>query len=968
MRSDRWYLRLSARLRTEERGFTLIETVVSIGVIFVALTSLAYTATIGFAHLAIARERQSGNQIANLVLEQVRGLTYGQVKEGLSDSDLAGDANIVSCPDGAYYYKTCPAANPSSEKLVHTAGLSNRAPLVPHVTAYGPPSYVNTYTAKVYVTQALNVPTSGAYRVTVEVSWTNTEASGTTAKISSQTLVYSPDGTTDTNVNPVPGVSAPFFYGTSSLSRGSGVVTPNAGVSGGTGVAGLSTWDSLTEDLYSLDANIQQQTLTKVDGQATVSGARKVVSGVETIASGTSGISNADDDPNTASGTYSTPGALTQAGTTMALTGGGNSLQVQTSYGAPCVQPNPVWFTGFEVGTLGSQTNSTVFNSTQLGTPTLDSTVKHYGSYSMKLSGVTTYAQESFSPALTTAVVRAAIRFTSLPSATDINKIIYAVPNANIFELDFNGPTQKLRLKWGSSSVLSSTTITAGTWYVIDLRVAVGTSAFTADWRVNGTAQTQLTLASAAASIPYIQFGLDGGTTSWTMNFDDLMVSGTAADYPLPDTQTKLLVPDGMGTSVGPLNFAATNGTIGSTTYQVMDELPPNSSADYVTQSTASGTSYVEMTMQNTTDTCIEGVNGIVTGHSLSTQTNNGKFSLFDGSTERVIYSGNFSIAASGFTYFNKNATVAPVTAKWSQAELNALIARFGYSTDVNPQPAFDALTIEYAVPSGSGGGGSGTETGTTVSTTAATAANVCASQVDSKACSYASESMSSTTNAYLNTTADLTGSGGSTCTLYSKGFVLGAGSASYAYGRRTAGSGGDGTLKEEVVRYMGAHSFADLCAMVSPPVNWPGYYVKFDAGSSATSAVAEAGVGSSAPSFTKAGTITYYDSSTSSVKTWTWTDTGGAITIPAVSVTSNGWKIDLTASLSTSPSYVSQDPPGAFGTGTRYQARAVLGAPLVGTITYKVTNTTTSTVVMDVTLTIDLGTLTAYARYQAGS
>jgi hypothetical protein len=40
-----------------------------------------------------------------------------------------------------------------------------------------------------------------------------------------------------------------------------------------------------------------------------------------------------------------------------------------------------------------------------------------------------------------------------------------------------------------------------------------------------------------------------------------------------------------------------------------------------------------------------------------------------------------------------------------------------------------------------------------------------------------------------------------------------------------------------------------------------------------------------------------------------------------------------------------------------------VVGSPIIGTFTYKVTNASTSAVVADLTIAIDLGTLTAYAR-----
>jgi hypothetical protein len=188
-------------------------------------------------------------------------------------------------------------------------------------------------------------------------------------------------------------------------------------------------------------------------------------------------------------------------------------------------------------------------------------------------------------------------------------------------------------------------------------------------------------------------------------------------------------------------------------------------------------------------------------------------------------------------------------------------------------------------------------------------------------------------------------------------------GSTSYVWGRRTAGGGGVGTVKETVVRYPGTHTFAPLPTFIGgSPAGWLGYWLKYDAGTTASSVTAEAGIGSVAPSFTSAGTISYWTGA--GYASMAPPAAGGDIPLTPVDFTSGGYRIQISGTLGTSPSFTSQVPAGASGTADRNEARATLGAPVTGTFTYKITFVATSEVVGDLTMAVDLGTLTATARY----
>ena len=81
-------VRLRARLYPDERGFTLLETVIAITVIFSALLALAYTATIGFGYESLARQKLTATGIADQIMEQVRGLAAVDLARRLQEDEL----------------------------------------------------------------------------------------------------------------------------------------------------------------------------------------------------------------------------------------------------------------------------------------------------------------------------------------------------------------------------------------------------------------------------------------------------------------------------------------------------------------------------------------------------------------------------------------------------------------------------------------------------------------------------------------------------------------------------------------------------------------------------------------------------------------------------------------------------------------------------------------------------------------
>jgi Tfp pilus assembly protein PilV len=186
--------RIRARL-DGERGFTILETVIALMVVFASLTALAYTASIGFRYSAYGRDRIQASGIANRIMEDIRGLAYTKITSGIPSTELSTDSRIVSCA-GTYRFESC-----SGEKIVSStfaAGYS-AAWLKPHTGSMTVGHLNLTYGT--YVTN--NTPTTTPYRVTVIVNWSNGAiATAPNNSVRLQSLFWSPSGCVNPSTHP----------------------------------------------------------------------------------------------------------------------------------------------------------------------------------------------------------------------------------------------------------------------------------------------------------------------------------------------------------------------------------------------------------------------------------------------------------------------------------------------------------------------------------------------------------------------------------------------------------------------------------------------------------------------------------------------------------------------------------------------------------------------------------------------
>ena len=262
-------------------------------------------------------------------------------------------------------------------------------------------------------------------------------------------------------------------------------------------------------------------------------------------------------------------------------------------------------------------------------------------------------------------VFRFAIRLESLPAA-DVTELSHAQKlgtGVSTLQLGYSASTQKLKLSLPSTgAVEASSTVQVGTWYVIDLKYDTSVDPHTAEWQINGVAQTSTSVAAAPDDITSYRWGTSAADT-FTANYDDLLISAAAADYPLGDGKVLPLRLDGVGAHNGPGDFQDDDGTaIDASSWTRLDEIPMDSTTDYIQQVSASTTSYAELRFQNTAETCVRAVVGRLAYDGQNTgQANHGKTSIFDGSQERLIYSGNMTANTTAIQ--QKASVIGPATA-----------------------------------------------------------------------------------------------------------------------------------------------------------------------------------------------------------------------------------------------------------------------------------------------------------------
>lgn len=350
---------------------------------------------------------------------------------------------------------------------------------------------------------------------------------------------------------------------------------------------------------------------------------------------------------------------------------------------------------------------------------TFDTTNKrtsdHVASMKITENGAGVYVGRGLAAGIRRLVFSMYIRTTAAPAAISRIWVVAGPTNFPRFYMTTGG---NLAMYIGATTnVTTAGTYTDSAWHLIDADINCTAATFTIDWKIDGVAQTQVSLGGntpADFSNPRLGDAATGNLTVW---LQDYVLSSTGADYPIGPHVVLPLYPTGEGTDVLGSTNAIINQAAGNTNlYQTVDDWSGGtpSTTDYTTYtSTTTGdaaSNYAEYTMSDPLAAYpnIWDVIGYIAGFASGTNANvatcrvvTGGGATIDNIGSGIDYSGSTTVLG-----YHKQLLARPGTTGWDGGVLAGTRVRWGFATDTNPLPRLSAVMLEYAAGAARGPSG----------------------------------------------------------------------------------------------------------------------------------------------------------------------------------------------------------------------------------------------------------------------
>lgn len=378
--------------------------------------------------------------------------------------------------------------------------------------------------------------------------------------------------------------------------------------------------------------------------------------------------------------------------------------------------PTPIFLTGFELGSIlltgQNATPNLVWDTGTLtgGTATMVSTNVFDGSWSLRLnktsSSVLWIRRTTDLGGLT--VMVGVIYFRIAAVAATTTQLFRVNTNATedlVFGLD---TSNRISVAIGAGTAQNSgTAISGATWYRVEFRFTMNLTQYTCDWgwaTGNGdlARMTQALGSTGQASTTSVGFEVGSeGTATHDVQYDNIVLSGTSADYPMGPVKIEKLTPNADGTHALNAHITASGG--GTTNlFQEVDDCIGTGTTDtttYCNQGTIGTSDYAEFLFTDTTLMQVWGVSASVGISAAGTAANvqQWKSNVNNGTIADISTNASGGGTSANLRYIYK--LVAIPSGGWTIPLVNGLRARWGYAGDVTPNPRGTSIVYEVCGP-----------------------------------------------------------------------------------------------------------------------------------------------------------------------------------------------------------------------------------------------------------------------------